>query len=345
MLKIENDPKGEAYRRLIDYAMEHAAMFALADGRIPPDEDEPVVPGGGRTGALLRRLQPYLLRTYTMDEVRRRNAIGYGMEGTVYVYRCCTEAAEVLKKAASSMYAWQCPDLPEDLSFWDADEEDFLSNTAHEEMLYIRLSEEEGRALAEAIPGVFVRGTFNRELDAYLDDALRHGAEKVYLMRNGLQEIPEKLLAIRTLTHLTIFEQDIRRLPPGLFELHRLESLTVNTADLEAIPPEIGRLENLEYLSIGCCSYDRPDQAEHMIGIGEVTLRELPPEIGQLTKLQCLHINATGLRQIPAELAQLKELQVLDLSRNRLEEVPGRLLKKLPNLKYSTFEGNPLAGP
>ncbi|MGF7033844.1 hypothetical protein J2T17_004792 [Paenibacillus mucilaginosus] len=339
MLKIYNDPKGDAYRKLIDYAMKRAAVFALADREIGAEEAP--APGGGRAGALLRRLQPYLTRTYTMGEVRQRNNIGYSPKGTVYVYQCCPEAAEVLKKAASSMHAWQYPDLPEDLSFWDAEEEDWLVNVAHEEMLYIRLSEEEGRALAEEIPGVFVMGEFNRGLDAFLEDALRHGAEKLELMGWGLEEVPEKLTRMTRLRELQLFEQDIRRLPPALFGLRNLESLTVYTADLEEIPGEIGRLENLVQLSVYCCSYDRPHQAEKLIGIDEVTLSMLPPEIGELSKLEILRINATGLRRVSPELAKLKNLRVLDLSRNKLEAVPHELLEQLPNLVHTSFEGNP----
>ncbi|SDE61938.1 hypothetical protein SAMN02799630_05940 [Paenibacillus sp. UNCCL117] len=335
MLRIDNNPSGEAYHRLIDYAMARASMFVLAERQ--------QLLRGTEAGRLLHKLKPYLLRTYESGVVMGQNAIGYTYEDTIYVYRCCPEAGELLKSAAESLFDWQHPKLPEDLGFWDEAERDLLVNIAHERMASLRISEEEALRLRDELQGVFLRGTFNAGLDAYLADARHHGADRLCLSGYRLQEVPEALGSISTLKSLEIFEQDIRRLPASLFDLHQLEELTVYTADLEAIPPEIGRLSRLVRLTIGCCSYDRPEPGKPMIAIRDVALQELPPEIGQLTRLESLNINATGLRRLPSELVRLQRLKCLDVSRNRLEAVPHELIKQLRQLVYKSFEGNPLS--
>ncbi|WP_159884763.1 leucine-rich repeat domain-containing protein [Paenibacillus puerhi] len=336
MLRIDNNPSGEAYRRLIDYAITHASFFVLAErGQLARDRD---------VGLLLRKLRPYLLKTYESGVVMGTNAIGYTYEDTIYVYRCCPEVGELLKSAAGSLFDWQHPKLPEDLGFWDGQERDWLVNIAHERMASLQAGEEEAARLREELRGVFLRGAFNQELEPYLADALHHGADRLYLSGFRLQEVPDGVGRISTLKLLEIFEQDIRRLPASLFDLEQLEQLTIYTADLEAIPPEIGRLTNLTHLTIGCCSYDRPQPGEPMISIEDVTLQELPAEIGRLTKLESLRINATGLRRLPPELAELKQLKYLDLSRNRLEAVPHETVRRLRQLTYKSFDGNPLDG-
>ncbi|MEK8127997.1 leucine-rich repeat domain-containing protein [Paenibacillus filicis] len=334
MLQIDNNPSDQAYRRLIDYAIAHTAMFVLAE-RHQLSMDKPAK-------ALLRALQPYLIKTYESGVIMGVNAIGYTYEDTIYVYRCCPEAGELLKQAASSLFDWQHPRLPEDLCFWDEQERDWLVNVAHERIAGLHLSEEEALSLREELRGVFLRGSFNKELGAYLTDALYHGADRLYLSRYELQEVPDEVGRITSLKWLEIFEQDVRRLPPSLFNLHQLEELTVYTTDLEEIPADIGRLTNLTRLTIGCCSYDRMEPGQRIISPEEVTMSELPPEIGRLAKLEHLSIQATGLRSVPPELAQLQELKLLDLSRNRLEAVPHELVKKLRKLRYKLFDGNPL---
>ncbi|MBE1443717.1 leucine-rich repeat domain-containing protein [Paenibacillus sp. OAS669] len=267
--------------------------------------------------------------------------IAYSYGATVYFYRSCQEAAQVLKEEADGLLAWQHPKLPEDLCFLDDSGKDWLINIAHEEIMTLNMDEEEGKALSEQVNGLFLQGEFNAELDAFLNDAIRHNAEKLYLSGYDLDHVPEKISRVTSLKSLTIFEGRIRRLPESLFELEQLEELIVYTADLLPLPKEIGRLHRLKRLQISCCSYYRWGEGEPLPAKETGSFRELPDEIGQLSQLEHLTINATPLSRLPSSIVNLKRLSFVDLSNNLFESRPIEL-SKLPSLQHVMFYQNPV---
>lgn len=122
MASFYDAPRGEAYYWLIDYAMERSAVFMLARrGKFRLMEEAERV---------FSLLEPYLIeeRSISEEEILKRsneeppsryNGIEYGA-GTYYTYRCCDEAARVLKQATDDLFAWQHSLLPEDLNFYDS---------------------------------------------------------------------------------------------------------------------------------------------------------------------------------------------------------------------------------
>ncbi|UNK17825.1 hypothetical protein MNQ98_25880 [Paenibacillus sp. N3/727] len=146
MLPLYCDVRGEAYRRLIDYAVERSRFFVFANRYGMSESEEKV----------LYALKPFFIEKRHMGELYPDNAIAYS-KGTYYIYKCCPEAGEILKETADSLFTWQHPNLPEDLCFWDERENDYLYVVAHEEMAGMNLDEEEAAALAESIPGLFFR--------------------------------------------------------------------------------------------------------------------------------------------------------------------------------------------
>lgn len=154
MASFYDSPRGAAYSWLIDYAMERSAVFVLAK-RV----EFQLMEEAERVFTLLK---PYLIeeRFLSEEEVRKRleegalssNGIEYG-PGIYYFYRCCEEAAVVLKEAADDLYAWQHPHLPEDLNFWDHEEQDFLYNIAHERMSGLQVDMEEAERISAGAAG------------------------------------------------------------------------------------------------------------------------------------------------------------------------------------------------
>ncbi|RKN71188.1 leucine-rich repeat domain-containing protein [Paenibacillus ginsengarvi] len=325
MIAIYNDPKGEAYRRLVDYAVRHSATFALAEREYRELSET--------CAYVFEALRPYLIRSRSCESLLGTSAIAYTREGTIYVYRCCPEAADILKTASPSLFAWQHPQLPEDLTFMDEEGRDWLMNVAHEQSASLNIEEEEAKRLSEEIDGLFLTGEFNRSLDAMIRDAIRHNAEKLYIEGYGIDRIPEEVGLIRSLTTLSIFEDEVTRLPGSLFGLENLEHLRVNTADLDEIPAAIGKLKNLKMLEISCGCYRRREPGQPIIDNADVGVKRLPAEIGLLSKLEILVVNYTAIDALPPEFTQLTALKYADLARNRFDSVPPEL-DNLPNLMH-----------
>lgn len=333
MITIYNDPKGEAYRRLIDYAIECSSMFVLAErDQLYCNEN---------CNRVLKLLEPYLIKKQSCESLQGVNSIAYSNGGTIYFYACHSESAHVLRTEADRLLAWQHPNLPEDLGFLDADGRDWLTTVAHEDMASIRIGEEEGRELSRQIDGLFLRGEFNAQLDDFLDDAIRHKAERLDITGYDLCELPDKISRIHTLKTLFLFEPDIRRLPESLFELTQLENLTVFTADLLPFPKEIGKLVHLKRLAVICGSYYKLAEGQSVIKKNDVSFDELPAEIGRLTELEQLEIHYTSLRKLPPEIANLRNLVYVSLSNNLIDTEPVELLN-LPKLKAVSLDNNPI---
>lgn len=325
MIEIYNDPKGDAYRWLIDYAMSRCPVFALAD-RGWKDSGE-------TCSRVFEALEPYLLRTQSCESALGTSAIAYSLEGTIYYYRCDPGASILLQEAAPSLFAWQHPHLPEDLCFLDENGEDWLYNVAHEQMAGLNIGESEGKKISETVDGLFLRGGFNSALDDLIRDAIRHQADKLHIEGFGIDRIPEQVGLIRSLVTLTVFEDDVVRLPESLFELERLEHLRIRTRDLESIPPQIGKLQNLKKLEISCGCYTRRVPGEPVIDKSEIGLSELPAEIGLLANLEILTIHYTGIRSLPPEFTNLQKLKFLDIANNEFDCFPPEI-ECLPHLRH-----------
>lgn len=324
-MRFYTDPKGEAYKRLIDFVVERTEQFVLS-------EMDPATENRKRYVELMRKLEPFLIEQCTMEQMQRKSGSNYS-EGTYYIYRCCKDAGCVLKEAANGLYDWLQPNMPEDLCFWDANGADYLYTIAHEEMCGIRMNEEEAIQLADLIPGLFIELDSHRDFKCYLDDAIKHQTDRLTISSYHLTEIPDRICELKQLKYLEIFEQDIIRLPPSLFELRTLETLRIMTADLECIPKEIANLQQLRDLTVYCGSSDRSvpgwtPKAKH-----DLLLNRIPPEIGRLKQLECLNISYTGIEELPLELERLTRLRFLNVS-NSLIKIKPTFIFRMSNLEY-----------
>ncbi|MBE7900256.1 leucine-rich repeat domain-containing protein [Paenibacillus polymyxa] len=322
MFRLYSDVRGTAYERLIDYAMERADTFMLGVHNWVTEDDNGVANKDVLFEKLLQQLNPFLLSTHSYEEMRGELSIAY-TPGTFYRYQCTPEAGRVLKHAASSLFSWVHPKLPEDLCFQNADGEDWIINIAHERIGRLNMDKEDADELEKLIPGVFIhKSEHHGNIDMFLNDAIRHQPDRVELMRFGLTEIPERIRKLRSLKHLTIFEQDVRTLPSALFELESLESLTIQVADLEELPADIAKLSRLKSLRVSCGCYDRPAPDYKVIPKEELAFRNVPPSIGELHQLEYLDISYSGIRTLPPEIQNLRNLRSLDIVNGLIESAP-----------------------
>ncbi|MDF9843596.1 MULTISPECIES: leucine-rich repeat domain-containing protein [unclassified Paenibacillus] len=343
-MEMHTDPRGEAYRQVIDLGIQNAEWFVLGE----KFSTEPGVDTSAREryAPVLNHLKPYLVKTIVIQDKDTKEIMKelgelkntydshafYG-SGTYYFYRCCEESGNVLKQAANRLADWMYPKLPEDLCFLKKEGGDYLYSVVHERIYGMEVTEEEAAGLMEQVTGLFMELAAHRELDCLLDDAIRHRTDKLYISGYRLTELPERIRELGGLRELEIFEQDLYRLPDGLFELEKLERLIIMTADLQQIPGSINRLKNLKELTIQCASSDRPVPGYQAKPKEEISLNRIPPEIGELEQLERLTIQYTAIRELPVELTKLKKLQVLDLGMCMIPEKPG-FLREMQQLKY-----------
>ena len=71
-------------------------------------------------------------------------------------YRFSDEALAVLMKAPG-LYAWQAPDRPEDLAFYDEGGVVWLGSIAHEGAAFFGPAAPSAEEIRRAVPGLFVR--------------------------------------------------------------------------------------------------------------------------------------------------------------------------------------------
>lgn len=134
LIHIYNNPKGEACRRLLDYAVKHASTFVLADRHQLAKEDS--------YDDVLLKLQPYLIKQVKTNRALMRQeqlSIAYSAKDWVCFYECNAASVAILQAAADSLLDWQHPRLPEDLCFLDHEEKDWLINIAHEGIMKLKV--------------------------------------------------------------------------------------------------------------------------------------------------------------------------------------------------------------
>lgn len=108
MLIIDHNPKDQLYSELIDLAFEICDEFHLV---LRKDMGS------------LKSFDPLLKKLESSLKVMKEQSewastiLGDNQKAKVYYYYTDENAKNILKESANSLYAWEQPHLPEDLSF------------------------------------------------------------------------------------------------------------------------------------------------------------------------------------------------------------------------------------
>lgn len=320
MIRICDDVRDEAYGKLLDYGMKRCSRFVLAV------RDDMSFSKNGK--GLLDKLEPFLVEKERSDRWPGTRILGEN--AWVYCYRCCSEAVCLLKRYANSLFQWQQPELPEDLSFITEDGEDWLINTAHESLAFLNIDTEEGEELSASIHGLFLEDKSPQDIMSLIRKAKRHNVWTLSVQGFDIEKLPNEIGELAELRDLRIFEGEVDVLPKVIGNLVNLESLSVYTKSLKSLPSEIGNLKKLKRLDIKCASNIFKD-GEEVVPLGRGELSELPHEVGNLGCLEILIINAASIKSLPREIGKLKNLKNLDLTWNGFESLPEEIcmLEKL----------------
>lgn len=136
------EPKGDTYYKLIDYAISQCgyAILVVSDAIKMNSERE----------NLLAKLSPFLENIKRSSEWPGTKL--FGGDVPVYTYYFDSGFAEILKSVVSGLYQWQQPDFPEDLCLLREDRSPWLVDIAHEEDSFLVLSPDEYNELVKMLP-------------------------------------------------------------------------------------------------------------------------------------------------------------------------------------------------
>ncbi|OWR30355.1 hypothetical protein CDO73_10540 [Saccharibacillus sp. O23] len=337
-MHIYNNPSGEAYYRLIDYATKVCETFSLMDNRFPEGDEYEIMPYFPLR--IVEELKPYLVREKWAVRRIHAAARSYEFDLPIYVWRCCPETAEILKRYSDNLQSWIGQGMPEDLCFQQADGEDWLRTVTHESYRELRVTPEEAEMLKESLRGVMLVDIKEPPAPEELFELAKyHESDRLELQGTGTAELAERLVEIPSLRNVELFDAHLRELPDTLFGLPNLEELTVYAGNLSEIPSAIGRAGKLRsFQLVNACHPEPHSEPEWQApSKEELLLKTLPPEIGMLENLESLHIEYSGLMELPDELGNLRRLKYLSLTNHRIEGKPA-VLKKLRHARNITFK-------
>lgn len=136
------EPTGDVYRKLIDYATSncHTALLVVRHS----------IPLASRGKGILDQLAAFLRRQEDSSEWPGTRLLD--STALVLQYEFGPGCANVLKESAEALYDWKQPSLPEDLCLLRDDADPWLVSIAHERDGYLYLSQDEARNLFSALP-------------------------------------------------------------------------------------------------------------------------------------------------------------------------------------------------
>ncbi|APB84258.1 stage III sporulation protein AH [Bacillus amyloliquefaciens] len=146
MLIIDHNPKDQLYSELIDLAFEICDEFHLV---LRKDMGS------------LKSFDPLLKKLESSLKVMKEQSewastiLGDNQKAKVYYYYTDENAKNILKESANSLYSWEQPHLPEDLSFFK-DGKEWLVTCSHEEESYIDTEDDKEIQRILSIPGLKV---------------------------------------------------------------------------------------------------------------------------------------------------------------------------------------------
>src|SRR6478672_11825295 len=143
-ITILSEPVGETYRDLINASLGHADTLLLVTRHSQP-----------LSAAAVEVLET--LRPFTVSETEENQWPGttlYDHTATVYRIQFSTEVAQIMIGAASRLFSWIQPDLPEDPCLLRADETPWLATISHERDAFMQLTVDESTALRMRVPSL-----------------------------------------------------------------------------------------------------------------------------------------------------------------------------------------------
>lgn len=136
------EPGNQDYADLLDYASTECRYFLLVI--------RDTIKINSKCQEVLEKLSKYLYKEKRSDEWPGTQL--YDQQVTILQFHYVSGSVEILQGAASSLYQWLQPDLPEDLCLLRADETPWLVTISHESDGFFVLLDQEKNHLLSVLP-------------------------------------------------------------------------------------------------------------------------------------------------------------------------------------------------
>lgn len=157
-------------------------------------------------------------------------------------------------------------------------------------------------------------------------EALSRASSNIWelvLTHNGLVDIPQTVLQLRTVQRLFLGNNVIRSIPIEISQIYTLHNIDLSFNQITSIPVEIFKLPALSSLKL---SHNQ--------------IQALPELTWSCPHIRTLHLDNNQLSEIPISLiSNLPELWDLDLSNNQIQSLP---IVSNTNLKHLFVSHNKL---
>ncbi|WPC39899.1 leucine-rich repeat domain-containing protein [Clostridium sp. JS66] len=310
MISILQEPVGESYKKLIEYAGKRSSQFVLVLDLSYCEIKESCF-------KILAQLEPYLIK-----KIKHNNWPGTGSYGScslIYYFQCSKASIRILQNSVDSLYQWNLPKFPADLSFIDENNNEWFVSVTHEKICWLYVSKEEKQEFLKNICDLQWKEEKSKTIEQLLQNK-----ESTYLSLNhrNLSRLPEEIAAFEKLQVLSIEDDTIVEIPEFIGSLTNLEALNIAGRKITSIPSSIFYLPKLNELKIQ-----------------NTAISVIPKAIGNLKNLRILEISNNEITTLPDEICELKKLWVLFAAFNKIEKIP-RDIGKLTNLWYMGIHNN-----
>lgn len=310
MISIQQEPVGETYKKLIEYAARRSSQFVLVVDASYLESEE-------SCSRILDQLKLYLIKKIKHNSWP--GTTSYGRCSTIYYFQCNTHTVSILQNSVDSLYGWLPPTLPMDLSFIDENNYEWLVSVTHEKMSWLNICDEEKQHILDYVPNLQLRENESKTLEQLLKDK---ETKFLSLKDMNLNKLPEEIANFKNLQTLIVKDDTINKIPEFIGNLTNLKRLTISGRKISSIPKSIFYLPKLKELKIK-----------------DTLISAIPKDIGNLKNLTVLELSNNKITALPDEICNLSELWVLFVAFNNMERIP-RDIGKLTNLWYVGIHNN-----
>ena len=139
---LKRELKGQLYRELLEYSLNHCSeAVVVVRSHLSFGEN------GKR---LVEKLSAFSIPARPNSPWA--GAQLFDSQARFVRFTFCKESMQILLDASKKLYEWEQPALPEDLSLFRPNGNDWLITMAHSRQAYLLLSREERAALLAALP-------------------------------------------------------------------------------------------------------------------------------------------------------------------------------------------------
>jgi hypothetical protein len=145
---IKSLPNPDAYSTLLDLCGETCTSFSLVlNGSVAPPPSESAF-------EFVASLKSFVISDELKTTWPGGGTVVPGEFGRVIRATLCAESLSLLKAAASDLYEWLHPSLPEDPAFYRNDGTVYLATVSHERAAFLELKPAELQRLKSKLPSL-----------------------------------------------------------------------------------------------------------------------------------------------------------------------------------------------